>query len=183
GEAELREPGRYGGAAIIRCARLRGVAGGGQVLVSSATRDVLGDAPEGMTLADVATVRLHGFDDSERVYQLCHADLPPDGATPVRRAHGLRAWPTTLVGRNAERAQVAALLDGTRICTITGAGGAGKTRLAHAVADGVVWIELSSLGDDAQVAGAVAAACGVREAPGVPLADLLGDVLAESSIL
>ena len=54
---------------------------------------------------------------------------------------------------------MAALLDGTRICTITGAGGAGKTRLAHAVAedlaprvvgscfaDGVVWIELSGLG-------------------------------------
>src|SRR5262249_9783977 len=117
--------------------------------------------------------------------------LPLDGLPPVRRVHGLRAWPTTLVGRTAERAQVAGLLDGTRICTITGAGGAGKTRLAHAVAedvaarfaDGIVWIELSSLGDDAQVAGAVAAACGVREAPGVPLVELLADVLAETSVL
>src|SRR6185369_3988079 len=103
-----------------------------------------------MMLADVATVRLHGFDHTERVYQLCHADLPADTTPAPRRARGLRAWPTTLVGRSAERAQVAALLDGTRICTITGAGGAGKTRLAHAVAedvaarlaDGVVWIEL-----------------------------------------
>src|SRR6185369_13849434 len=63
GEAEVRGPGLYGGTAIIRCARLRAAAAGGQVLVSSATREVLGDVlPDGMTLADVATVRLAGFD-------------------------------------------------------------------------------------------------------------------------
>jgi predicted ATPase/class 3 adenylate cyclase/DNA-binding CsgD family transcriptional regulator len=193
GEAEVRAPGLYGGAAIIRCARLRAVAAGDQVLVSSATREVLGDVlPAGVTLADVATVRLPGFDRTERVYQLCHPDLPADFApTPSQRASGLRAWPTALVGRVVERDEVATLLERTRICTVTGAGGAGKTRLAHAVAedlaerfaDGVVWIELSGLTEDVQVAGAVAAACGVREAPMVSVLDLLADVLAESRLL
>jgi predicted ATPase/class 3 adenylate cyclase/DNA-binding CsgD family transcriptional regulator len=193
GEAEVRAPGLYGGAAIIRCARIRAVAAGGQVLVSSATREVLGDVlPDGMTLADVATVRLAGFDRTEHVYQLCHPDLPAD-FTPIRarRTSGLQAWPTGLVGRTAEREQIAALLERARICTITGAGGAGKTRLAHAVAedvgerfpDGVVWVELSRLSEDVQVAGTVAAACGVQEAPGVPVFDLLAQVLAEARLL
>lgn len=192
GEAELRAPGCYGGAAVIRCARLRALAPGGHVLVSAATREVVGDAsPDGATLADVGTIRLDGFDRAERVHQLCHPDLARRGGGARLRRSGLRAWPTALVGRAAERGDVAALLARSRICTITGAGGAGKTRLAHAVAedvadtfpDGVVWVELSALSDDGQVAGTVAAACDVREAPGAPIHELLSDVLAARRVL
>ena len=193
GEAELRGAGAYGGSAIIRCARLRSLAHGGQVLVSTATREVVGDGlPADAMLVALGTVQLKGFDRSERVHQLCHPDLPST-FPPLTRAGtgGLGLWPTALVGRLRERGEVAALLATDRLVTITGAGGAGKTRLAHAVgedladryADGVVWVELARLSDGAQVAGTVAGACGVREAAGVAAIDLLGRALAESRML
>src|SRR5437867_8623221 len=193
GEAELRGAGTYGGSAIIRCARLRSLAHGGQVLVSTATREVVGDGlPSDAMLVALGTVQLKGFDRSEHVHQLCHPDLPST-FPPLARAGtgGLGLWPTALVGRLRERGEVAALLATDRLVTITGAGGAGKTRLAHAVgedladryADGVVWVELARLSDGAQVAGTVAGACGVREAAGVAAIDLLGRALAESRML
>src|SRR5437870_1778198 len=92
-------------------------------------------------------------------------------AAALEAQRALGVGPTALVGRVREREEVAALLASDRLVTITGAGGAGKTRLAHAVgedvadryADGVVWVELARLLDGAQVAGTIAAACGVRE--------------------
>src|SRR5438094_7792244 len=66
GEAELRGAGTYGGSAIIRCARLRSLAHGGQVLVSTATREVVGDGlPSDAMLVALGTVQLKGFDRSE----------------------------------------------------------------------------------------------------------------------
>src|SRR5207237_1159795 len=113
---------------------------------------------------------------------LCHPG-PPAAFPPLGRPHlgRLGVWPTALVGRVREREEVAALLASDRLVTITGAGGAGKTRLAHAVgedvadryADGVVWVELARLLDGAQVAGTIAAACGVRAAAGGAAIDLL----------
>ncbi len=193
GEAELRGDGAYGGAAIIRCARLRALAHGGQVVVSAATAAVVGDAlPASVTLVPLDVVRLAGFDHAERVFQLAHPDLPASFA-PLRRssADGLTAWPTALVGRAGERTQVADLLERDRLVTITGVGGAGKTRLAHAVAedvahrhpDGIVWVELARLSDEAQVAGSVALACGLRETVGISATDLLARSLGDTSIL
>src|SRR5262249_29865076 len=192
GEAELRDQASYGGATIIRCARLRALAYGGQVLVSAATGELVGDRlpPDAMLLA-LDRVRLEGFETSERVYQLCHPALP-SGFGPLRaaRARGLRTWPTGLVGRAREREQVRSLVEPGRLLTITGTGGAGKTRLAHAVAEdtgagdmAVVWAELAPLADEAQVAGAVAAACGVRETPGLSALEVLATGLADTDLL
>src|SRR5437867_2091368 len=193
GEAELRGAGAYGGSAIIRCARLRSLAHGGQVLVSTATREVADDGlPPETTLVALDTVQLKGFDRSERVHQLCHPALPSNFPPLTRpRTGGLGVWPTALVGRLREREEVAALLANDRLVTITGAGGAGKTRLAHAVGedladrygDGVVWVELARLSDGTQVAGTVAGACGVREAAGAPAIDLLARALADARML
>jgi predicted ATPase len=96
-----------------------------------------------------------------------------------------------LIGRERERKEVAALLDGARLVTITGVGGAGKTRLAHAVAedvadhfvDGAVFVELARLADGGQVAPAVLAACGGHEAPGLPVLELLARKLARAELL
>jgi len=183
GEAELRDASNYGGAAIIRCARLRALASGGQVLLSAATAGLVADhLPAGATVLEVETVTLDGFDRPERVHQLCHPDLPSARATlRLRRASSLGEWPTPIVGRARERYELAELLAGARLVTITGSGGSGKTRLAHAVAgdladrwrDGVVWVELGRLSSSAQLASAVAAACGVPDVPGVSALDLL----------
>src|SRR4029453_6437380 len=128
--------------------------------------------PVDATLLERETVQLDGFDSRERVYQLCHPDLPT-AVGPLRRARAslLAPWPTGLIGRTREREDVATLLARDRLVTITGAGGAGETRLGAPVAedlgprfaDGVVWVELARVSEDSQVANAVAGACGVRE--------------------
>src|SRR4029453_8438735 len=124
--------------------------------------------PVDATLLERETVQLDGFDRRERVYQLCHPDLPT-AVGPLRgaRASMLAPWPTGLIGRTREREDVAALLARDRLVTITGAGGAGKTRLAHAVAedlgscfaDGVVWVELARVAEDSRGATAGGGAC------------------------
>jgi len=196
GEAELAESGNYGGLAIIRAARLRGLAKGGQVLVSSATAALVADSlPEAASLAELGNAALPGFERPERVHQLAHPELPLQpgrlGSLQPSGTTALAAWPTPLVGRERERRDVGELLAKGRLVTITGAGGSGKTRLAHAVAqdcvelhpDGVVWVELARVSDGAQVAGAVVAACGLTETPGATALQVLSHRLAKSDLL
>ena len=88
---------------------------------------------------------------------------------------------TSFIGREREVAEVERLLGGTRLVTLCGPGGCGKTRLALAVAqdlvegfeDGVWWVELASLSGSTLVPGAVASALSVREAPDRSLIDAL----------
>jgi predicted ATPase/class 3 adenylate cyclase/DNA-binding CsgD family transcriptional regulator len=196
GEAEVRDGGNYGGLAIIRAARIRALAHGGQILVSSATVALAQDTlPEGASLAELGSVSLRGFERPERVHQLSHADLPVQagrlGALRANPAMALGPWPTSLVGRERERRDVDELLATNRIVTITGAGGAGKTRLAHAVAhdridlhaDGVVWVELARIADGAQVSPAIVAACGLVETPGATPLEVLTHRLARADVL
>ena len=84
---------------------------------------------------------------------------------------------TSFVGRRAEAAEVAELVAAYRLVTLTGAGGAGKTRLSlevaarvgAAFADGVWWVDLARLSNDALLANAVAAPLAIKEVPGQPL--------------
>ena len=191
GEAELRDERNYGGLAVIRAARLRALALGGQVLVSHATVALTSEClPDGVTLAEIGHVALPGLSQPERVSQICHPELPAVSAE-LPRPVSLPAWPTPLVGRERERHDLAAILADARLVTISGAGGAGKTRLAHAVAgdvaerfaNGVVWVELARLSDGELVAGAVLTGCGFRETPGVAALDVLVHSLSEREIL
>ena len=105
--------------------------------------------------------------------------------------HGLVPALTSFVGRAAAVDEVAGLLGDYRLVTVTGPGGMGKTRLAGEVAgrvagrfaDGVWLVELAAVTDPARVPSAVAAALGVRELPGVPVADSLAAVLAGRQLL
>ena len=105
--------------------------------------------------------------------------------------HGFPAALTSFVGRAGAVREVAGLLDQDRLVTVTGPGGSGKTRLADQVArqvagrfaDGAWLAELAAVRDPAQVAAAVAAALGIRDQPGVPLADVLARVLARRQLL
>lgn len=183
GEARLRDDQDYAGAALDRCARLRDVANGGQTLLTSATAAVVADAlPPGAELIDLGAHRLRDLSRPERVYELRHPDLLGDHLPPLRSldalANNLPVQLTSFVGRSEELAAVELLLDGERLVTLTGAGGAGKTRLGlHAAAeladrwpDGVWWVDLSSVTDPALVADVVAATIGVLVEPvGGPL--------------
>ena len=105
--------------------------------------------------------------------------------------HGFVPALTSFVGRAGPVREVAALLDRDRLVTVTGPGGAGKTRLAGQVAkqvagrfaDGVWLAELAPVRDPALVPAVVAAALGVREQPGLPAAGALARVLARQQLL
>ncbi len=106
-------------------------------------------------------------------------DAPHPG--PLSAEMQVRHPSSSFVGREREVAEVRQLLGMTDLLTLTGAGGAGKTRLALAViasvageyTDGLRVVELAPLAEPDLVPGAVAAAVGVREEPNVPLIDTL----------
>jgi non-specific serine/threonine protein kinase len=114
-----------------------------------------------------------------------------DSLASAGGVHGLPAALTSFVGRAGPMSEVAALLDQYRLVTVTGPGGAGKTRLAGQVADQVAgrfadgaWLaELAPVRDPALVPAVVAAALGVLEQPGVPAAGVLARVLARRQLL
>ncbi|UGT93161.1 hypothetical protein LTS72_07590 [Mycobacterium ostraviense] len=104
-------------------------------VLSGATEPLVVDhLPDGVWLADLGNHPLRDLPRPERVVQLCHPDLrndfPPRRIRNVVASHNLPAQLTTFVGRQAEMAELHRLLTGERLVTLTGAGGAGKTRLA-----------------------------------------------------
>jgi predicted ATPase/class 3 adenylate cyclase/DNA-binding CsgD family transcriptional regulator len=194
GEAEARG-GRYAGPTIIRAARLRAAAHGGQTVVSRATAEVAGDdLAHGAFLVDLGTHRLRDLTRAEHVFQLNHPDLPctfPPLRSLDRVANNLPAQLTSFVGREEELAQVERLLAQVRLLTLTGSGGCGKTRLAaHAAAlaaegypAGVWWVELASLGPGSAVSTAVLSAVGLREHPARTAVDQLAAHLGNGPAL
>ena len=77
GEAELRDEGNYFGPAVIRCARLRAIGAGGQVLVSGPSADLISDRlPPGTSLADLGLHRLKDLGRPERVFEVRHPEIP-----------------------------------------------------------------------------------------------------------
>jgi hypothetical protein len=164
GEARLRDEANYVGMAIIRTARLRSLALGGQVLVSSASRDLaLDQLGDEISLKDLGEHRLKDLARPERVYQLAHSELTSEFA-PLRSLdatpNNLPVRLSTFIGRVDELTTLATLVATQRMVTITGSGGAGKTRLALQMAaeqvdrfaDGVWWIELAPLAEAGDVA-------------------------------
>jgi predicted ATPase/class 3 adenylate cyclase len=173
------------GAPVNRAARLMGVAHGGQVLLSQAVADLVADRmPPDVSLRDLGAVRLRDLASPEYVFQLVHPRLRHD--FPALRS--LEATPnnlpqqvTSFVGRERELAEVKALLGTTRLLTLVGAGGLGKSRLSLQVAadvmdaypDGVFLVELAALADPQLVPQAVASVLGVKEEGGRSVADAL----------
>ncbi len=119
-------------------------------------------------------------------------EAPARPVTPPQPANTNLPVPlTSFVGREAEMAEVRHLLQTSRLLTLTGPGGCGKTRLALEAAtnlldeypDGVWWVELAALSDAALVPQAVATALGVREQSGRPVLETLGDYLRAKQLL
>jgi predicted ATPase/DNA-binding CsgD family transcriptional regulator len=177
GEALLRDERYYAGAALTRCARLRDVAHEGQTLLSAATASLVTDAlPTGSVLRDRGTHRLRDLSHPERIFELRAAGVERD-FPPLRSldalAHNLPIQLTSFVGRAGELAAVERLLRGERLVTLTGMGGAGKTRLAAQAAadladhwpDGVWWVDLGPVTDPALVAELTASTIGVMVEP------------------
>jgi len=188
GEADERD-GDFFGQPLNRVSRLLSAAHGSQVLVSLVTEQLCGaNLPPGLSLVDLGEHRLRDLARPERVFQLTAADLPSDFptlVTPDLVPNNLPTLTTSFVGRDQELAEIDKLIRGARLVTITGVGGAGKTRLALQAAaqfgdefPGGVWlVELAGISDPDLVTSATAAAVGVAEQAGRSLQASLVDHL------
>ena len=184
GRAEHRDN-DYFGNVVNRAARISNAAHGGQVLLSQAVAAlVVGRLPTHATLRDLGQVRLRDLAGPERIYQLMHPKLRESfpalrslEATPNNLALQL----TSFVGRKRELDEVRTLLRSTRLLTLSGAGGIGKTRLSQQLAaeviddfpDGVWFVELAPLSDPRLVPQSVAFVLGVKEEAGHPVIEAL----------
>jgi predicted ATPase/class 3 adenylate cyclase len=196
GEAEQTETGLVG-IEVHRGARIAAVAHGGQILVSAAAAALLGDSlSDGASLRDLGLHRLKDLGQPERIFQLDVPGLPT--AFPAlqsldnpRLPNNLPVQASSFVGRDAELAAISQLITGSRLVTLTGAGGSGKTRLALQAAaglldgsgDGVWFTDLAPVTDPGLVAGTVASVLSIQPEPGRPVADTLTEAIGQRSLL
>lgn len=190
-----RASGHDAGLDVHRAARVCAAAHGGQVLLSRTTHGVIErDLPAGCSLRDLGEHRLKDLPQPETLFQLLHPDLPGD-FPPVRSldtlSHNLPLQTTSFIGREHEIAEIKRLLSTSRVLTLTGSGGAGKTRLSlQAGADllevfdeGVWLVELAPLSDPTLVPHIVASTLGVREERGQTVIESLVSYLCSKSTL
>lgn len=161
GDVEL-EAGEYHGLLLHRAARMLAAAHGGQILCSEASAGLLkGDLGPQVQLKDLGVWRLRDVEEPERLFQavypeMASAEFPPLHASPARRAH-LPLQFTRFFGREAEITRIGERLASpeTRLLTLTGPGGTGKTRLCIEAAGrfsetftGAIWfVPLADLSD------------------------------------
>jgi len=194
GEAAVGETG-YVGADVHRAARITAAGHGGQVLLSQATRELVEqDLPEELGLRDLGEHRLKDLTRPQRLHQLLISGLPsqfPALRTIEQRPTNLPVQPAPLIGRERELREARALLGRTRLLTLTGPAGTGKTRLAIQLAadvleefdDGAFFVGLADVTDPALVAPRVAQTLGLNERGGVELGDAVADYLAGKRLL
>jgi predicted ATPase len=178
-------PTGYVGLDVPRAARICAAAHGGQVLISQTTRELVDDdLPESVALRDLGEHRLKDLSSPQRLTQLVIAGLPdtfPSLRTLENRPTNLPVQPTPLIGRERELETVSELIrrDDVRLLTVTGPGGAGKTRLALQAAaelveefpQGVYLVTLEPVADPALFLPTIGQTIGARET--ASLADFL----------
>jgi predicted ATPase/class 3 adenylate cyclase len=180
GDAEIRG-GDFFGRTPNLAARIMNAAYGGQVLVSHSVVERISDRlPADVVLRDLGGLRLKGIAAPVRIYQVIHPRLR-DAFPPLR---SLETTPnnfpqklTSFIGRERELMEVESLLKSTRLLTLFGMGGLGKTRLSLQIGsrlmdgfdDGAWFVDLAPIRDPTLLASEVAKTLGVREEPGRPL--------------
>jgi len=194
GEAVVRD-GDYVGVEIHRAARIAAVGHGGQILASGAVTAVVGErTPDDLAFRQMGEFGLKDFDAPARIFQLTgpglRADFPPLRAPSARRTN-LPQRRSSFIGRKQERAAVIRALRASRLVTLTGPGGSGKTSLAVEVArdgipdyaDGAWFAECAALRDPDYVATTVGHVLGVAEDPTRSANEVLAAYLSPRDIL
>jgi predicted ATPase/class 3 adenylate cyclase len=187
--------GLYVGLDVHRAARIAAAGHGGQVLVSDSTHVLARHAlPVDVGVRDLGRHRLKDIEQPEQLHQLVIKGLRdefPSIRTLDARLTNLPPERSSFVGREHEAQEVTALLERSRLLTLTGPGGIGKTRLALKVAagqlgrfaDGVYLVDLSPITDPSLVPAAIAGALKVRELGGQGMAASLADYLRDRRLL
>src|SRR2546427_168316 len=180
---------------VHRAARVASAGRGGQVLISDTPRGLADHAlPPGLTLKDLGVHRLKHLARPERLFQLTVEGLPADfpplktlEATP----NNLPTQLTSFIGRDDQVREAKHLLARSRLLTLTGPGGTGKTRLSLEIAagvldqfaDGVYFVPLSAVHDPELVASAIAQALAISTTGSRRPIDALLDHLREKQTL
>jgi predicted ATPase/class 3 adenylate cyclase len=185
----------YVGLDVNRAARIAGLGHGGQVLLSEATQALVAEAlPPGVAVRSLGRHRLRDVDRPETLAQLVIEGLPSDFpplAASDEVAGNLPVRLTTFVGRTSELEMLERLLGEAPLVTLTGPGGAGKTRLAielarrraGAFADGAWLVRLEGIEDPELVMDSIAGTFGLVESPGTTPIERLHGFLSDRSIL
>ncbi len=185
--------GDYVAYAVHQAARVVGAAHGGQVVVSADVARGSEHLQVG-ALRSLGNFRVRDFDDPVELFQLVATDLPDDfPPPPVLPAdkHNVVRPLTALIGRGPDIDQLTDLLTTTRLVTIVGPGGLGKTRLAvewalgHAddVVDGVWFVDLAPLEDDRSLPEAFGKAIGAAVQRGLDYWEAVQTHLANRSVV
>src|SRR5262245_39404135 len=193
----LMTPEGYAGMDVHRAARSAPAGHRGQVLLSHTARELVeDDLSSELSLIDLGEHALKDLTRPQRIFQL-HAeglerDFPPL-STLDNRPTNLPPQATPLIGRERELAEVEAMLGRpeVRVLTLTGPGGAGKTRIAlHAAADlldefrhGAFFVDLALVRDPTLVASTIAQTLSVKEGAGRSVTDALGEFLKGRQVL
>ena len=185
----------YASQPVNRCSRLMTAAHGGQIVVSGATEALVRDElPKETRLIDLGEHRLRDLGRPTRVFQLTRdgqrEDFPPLRSLDAFPGN-LPAQVSSFVGRQADVARVTAALANSRVVTITGVGGVGKTRLAIQVAaellpryrEGAWLVELAAVRDPEGVVDVVAEAFHLTPRSGQSLEDSLIEQLSHKQLL
>ncbi|MCW5939569.1 MAG: tetratricopeptide repeat protein [Fimbriimonadaceae bacterium] len=194
GVAESRD-GDYYGPPLNRVARILAVVHGGQSVVSTSTAELVRDSlPDLVELRPLGEHRLKDLGRPEALFQICLPQWTTE-FPPLRSLAGtpnnLPEQITSFIGRERELAGVRTALGQSRLVTLTGSGGTGKTRLAlqvaadlsHTYPDGVWLVELAPLIDGALVETAVCEAVGVKESASMSRFESLAGFLRERKVL
>jgi predicted ATPase/class 3 adenylate cyclase len=182
------------GLALHETARVTAAGHGGQVLLSAAAAELVRSSlPAGTGLTDLGEHRLKDLTQPVRIFQLTGDGLRTD-FPPLRTLEAVGArlpvQVTSFVGR-AEVEKVAHLLGGTRLLTLTGPGGTGKTRLSIEVAadvaprfaDGTFFVALDSVTDPQLVASEIATVLGLAAGSEEPIDRVLAYLADRSALL
>lgn len=194
GQPQVSELG-YVGIDVHRAARIAAAAHGGQVLLSQTIHDLVHEElPVGVGLRDLGEHRLKDLRQPKHLYQLMIQGLPTD-FPPIKSLdallNNLPVQLTSFIGRQQELRELQELSKNTRLLTLTGPGGSGKTRLAVQAAsemieefrNGVFFVALAPITDAKFVASTISQPLGIKETAGRSIADSLQDYLRNKSLL
>jgi predicted ATPase/class 3 adenylate cyclase len=185
----------YVGLDVHRAARIAAAGHGGQIVLSAATATLIGTAlPPGALPRELGEYRLKDLPRPEQLFQLDIDGLPqefPALKSLDLRRNNLPLQMTPFVGRTAEIADAGSRLAESRLVTVIGPGGMGKTRLAielaanllEECADGVWMVELAPISDPDLIASSLLTVVGLREEPGRTALHTLTDHLASRQVL
>ena len=188
GEAELRDNDYYG-QSLNRAARIMSAGHGGQILISDVSAQVVREhLPVDVSLLELGEHHLKGLMHPERIFQLAAPDLqkdfPPLHSFPTA-TNNLPTQLTSFIGRELELKEAQEKLASTKLLTLIGPGGTGKTRLSIQIAseqlvnfkDGVWLVELAPISDSALIASTIASVFEIREVQNIPLLSIVIDYL------